>query len=574
MKLNKNKKRLFALLATSALVIVPLIAASCSAAANPVVKAHYVTIKDNGKLALTIKAPNGANAVHELAFQNQNLLNQQYFRSGDLSYVTVKDNKRVDKNNKEIDANGYVLVNEKPEVVWTKDTDPKKINPISIAVLQNEMLRTIHNGLSYHPLSTDKDTKTSTLPINFETLNTQTNQYELNKTIYNEQKLASIKNAVDVYNKAQVSDSVYAYATTMTDELTKFLAQEVNVKDYNFRSQQDSEVKQEFLNGLVRGVGAGRRTFKLALYNFEFEYEFIKGVKDLSIDLPQFGQPLTDQQIADRSLHNVFVRVKNIKLHYAWLNTSAKDGASFMLPEKNSADPLKNPLSLVNAALSVDDKKVYKDGVKNLVYALPINDMVFNFAPATLRVDRTNQELTSKNEALIKANNNNKELTQQQKDGAVVHYEYFTGGINKIQAFNVLGKELKADTKALFELENRKYTEDKDILDHLYYEHNNGINGVYPYAFIVDNQPIVRDHFISSRKFVEAIKKSVVSKKVDEKQQYANLAFAALANPKATIGTDANNTAAAANLTKYVVDLNKVVASNQNVSDSWNEKTS
>lgn len=500
-------------------MMVPLIVASCSAAANPVVKAHYVTIKDsNHNLALTIKAPNGANAVHELAFQNQDLLNNQYFKSGDLTYTITKDNKRVDKNNQTIDANGYLLVNNQPEVVWTKDSDLKKINPINIGILQNEMLRSIYNPLSYNPLPEDSKTKTNSFPINFETLNSQTNSYELNRAVYTPDKLANIQKAIDTYNKAQVSDSIYAYATTMTDELTKFLAQEANVRSYNFRTEKDTDIKKEFLNGIVRGVGAGRKTFKLALYNFEFEYEFINGVNNLSISLPKFGTPLTDQQIQDRSLHNVFVKVKNIKLHYAWLNTSGKDGASFMLPEQNSIDPLKNPLSLVNAALSNDDKKVYPEGVKNLVYALPIKDMVFNFAPSTLRVNRINQDLTQKNEAAIKVNNDNKELTQQQKEAAVVYYEYFTGAINKIHAFNVLGKELKADTKALFDLENKKYTEDKDILDHLYYEHNNGINGVYPYAFIPSNQPIVRDSFVSSRKFVEAIKKSIISKNVDEKE--------------------------------------------------------
>lgn len=162
--------------------------------------------------------------------------------------------------------------------------------------------------------------------------------------------------------------------------------------------------------------------------------------------------------------------------------------------------------------------------------------------------------------------------------------EYYTGTLSKIHAFSVLGKDLKEDLKNEAKANEKEYVEDKKIEDWQYYEHDRGLNGVYPYAFLAENNALELkvDDFIKARKFVEAIKASNTSRtilpitdpknnQVLSKQAYSQLAMIALENKDANIHDLSSFESAKNNLKKYLFDLNDIKSVNVNYS-KWNEK--
>ena len=90
MKKNKSKKLIFSLLGISFIGLVPIIAASCSAAAHPQVNVHYVSanVKTNNIGKVKIRAFEGKDQKHEMVFENENLLDDVYYEAGDLTYTS------------------------------------------------------------------------------------------------------------------------------------------------------------------------------------------------------------------------------------------------------------------------------------------------------------------------------------------------------------------------------------------------------------------------------------------------------------------------------------------------------
>lgn len=586
MKKNKSKKLIFSLLGISFIGLVPIIAASCSAAAHPQVNVHYVSanVKTNNIGKVKIRAFEGKDQKHEMVFENENLLDDVYYEAGDLTYTSIKDNKRFDKNNKEIDQSGYLIPKKE---VWTKaPSNSNKLTPINLSILQNELIRLIGNKLSFDP--------TSKYANNLEIVDEASKQTVFNQKVYTQDELTKINKTVELINSLVISDGLYTYITSMTDQLMKWLSEHAfnnhSNKDFELFKGLKNEVAKEFLLALVQGVGAGQHTYKLALYNFSFDWEYVDAITGLSIAKPSFGTKVSDELLVNPSSKNVFVRLKNIKLQYAWYNSSNKTAGSFMEASSNGSQV--NALSSINAALSGVDKQIYakihedkKPEIRNLVYDIPLKDIVVNFAPSTMRSANVNENATKLlQENFAKIKNQKTGLTETEKKQTTVYNEYYTGTLSKIHAFSVLGKDLKEDLKNEAKANKKEYVEDKKIEDWQYYEHDRGLNGVYPYAFLAENNALELkvDDFIKTRKFVEAIKASNTSRtilpitdpknnQVLSKQAYSQLAMIALENKEANIHDLSSFESAKNNLKKYLFDLNDIKSVNVNYS-KWNEK--
>ena len=588
MKKNKSKKLIFSILGISFIGLTPIVAASCSAAAHPQVNVHYVsanaTTNNIGKIK--IRAFEGKNQKHEMIFENQNLLDDVYYAAGDLTYTSVKDNKRFDKNNKEIDQFGYLVPKKE---VWTKSlSSSTKLTPIDLSILQNELIRLIGNKLNFD--------STSKYANNLEILDQTKKQTVFNQKLYSSDELTKINKVSELINSLVISDGLYTYITSMTDQLIKWLAEHAfnnhSNKDFELFKGLKNEVAKEFLLALVQGVGAGKHTYKLALYNFSFDWEYVDAITGLSINKPNFGVKVNDELLVNPSLKNVLVRLKNIKLQYAWYNSSNKKAGSFMEASSNGSQL--NALSSINAALSSVDKKTYaeihddhKPEIRNLVYEIPLKDMVVNFAPSTMRSANINQKATQTlQENFLKIKNQKTGLTETEKKRTTVYNEYYTGTLSKIHAFSILGRDLKQELKNEAKVNKKEYVEDKKLEDWQYYEHDRGLNGVYPYAFLGEKKinELKIDDFIKSRKFVEAIKASNNSRtilpvtnpennQILSKQSYSQLAMIALENKDVNIHNLTSFKAAKNNFRKYLFNLNEIKSVNVNYS-KWNEKNS
>lgn len=588
-KISKYKIIISSLFA-SFLGIIPIVAAACSATANPQVETKYTTATtSNGSVDLgkvTIRVIENRDRSHEIVFANQRtLLDNEYFTSGNLSYIELKDdNKRYDSEGKVIDSEGYVLDDSNNRIsIWTKGTDENKLKNVNLGVIQNDLLRLISKNLTFDA--------TSRNPNNF-SLDNQT----YNQAVYDADLLAKINKNAQIFNALNIVDSVYTYITSMTDELMKFVganAFDKNILAFGIEDENNklTNTQKEFLVGLTSGVGAGRKTYKLALYNIEYEWEFVNAIQDLSMDFPTFGQKAPSKELVDPKTRNIFVKLKNIHLQYGWFDSSNKEPGRFLEidSDANTQEAIRqakaNQLAFLNTSLSSADLKNYpkdennKVEIKNLFYDIPLKDIVINFAPSTIKTANVNQQATNLlHEIVKKQRNDNQELSEEEKKGLVIYDEYYSSALTKVSAFSILGKDLKEDLKLLAQKQNTNYVEDASIEDHKYYEHDRGLNGVYPYVFVGSqgsSNQITRDDFIKSRKFVEFIKSANQQKDVPTKTKEAKAAIIALTNKDVDISDVSSFDNLKANFTNYVFDIKEVSSVDiLSRSNRWNDKNS
>lgn len=587
-KIKKTNKLIFGLIGLTSLITLPIIASACSTAAQPQVNVHYVESQSDNSLGkVKIRAVDESKSVHEIVFENQNqILDQKYYRSGNLVNIIEKDNKRFDADNNEIDADGYILKNNERELVWEQpQTQTNFLKNINIGILSGELVRLIGHKLKFeNALANNFESNSS----NIDKTQPYPNNLNINRDIFNDELIAKINKQANILNNVNIADSLYTYITSMTEELMKWVAQITFSKDLNLfndiNDQNESkDIAKEFLYALVNGVGAGRKTFKLALYNFSFDWEFVNS--SFTQNVPKFGEKVSDEAILDPNKKNVLVKIKNIHLQYAWFDSSNKTTGSFMEINGNNKEEIEqskqDALSVINKAMSIDDKKNYGSfknssdpKIENLFYDIPLKDLVINFAPSTIRSANVNDELTKKVRDEYKLKKN-AELNEEELKQYTVYNEFYTGALAKITSFSIKGSELKEDIKKQHELEKTNYVEDTTIENDKFIEHNRGLNGVYPYAFVGNETEIKKEMFIRSRKFVESLKESVKQKDLNQKLQYSKLAIIALANSEIQKNNLSSYEFNKKNIANFVFDVNDIKAIEiLSKSQKWNEKNS
>ncbi|WP_031488924.1 hypothetical protein [Ureaplasma canigenitalium] len=573
MKKSKRVKLLLGFGLGTIALLTPIVAASCSSAATPGVPHVFVgsTNKD-ANIRVNIRIPTAQNSAHEIIFKDENNLLKEYYQPGDLTYITNKDGLRIDKNSQKIDQDGYVL-DEKNErkLVWKNDLEDKsKSKNIPLTALQNEVLREIYNPLTFDSINQDNPNQVY-FPTNFQV------NGNLNTNIYTPEKQSLIEKKANAFNTANIAEAVYVYLSSFTDELFKYLTNLLEVdKSPVFNNQVANDDRDEFIRGLFRGVGSGKFTYKINLYNISFDISKVNATNGASRDLPKFGTKLTDDEILDPNKRLVMYKISNIKLQYAWYDSSNKRGGDFIVSSSNKT------LNTLNKHLSVDDASVYKDGtIKNLVYDIPLKDQYFLFKPGIIRVNEKLDALTQKQRENVKTIN--PDIKEEDLNNINIYREYYTGLIEAVSPFQILGKDLKEDIKKQQEFENEKFVEDQSINNADYVDHNNGLHGVYPYAFSYGNQVPSREDFIKSKNFVEYIKKGVLSKnlKKSDKNNKLNLLKKALIglnhSDVTTLDIDTLYSGAIDNLRNFVLDLDQVkganVTSNTDLGRIWNDKS-
>ncbi|MCV3743729.1 hypothetical protein OF377_02475 [Ureaplasma sp. ES3154-GEN] len=520
--MKKTTKRKLWLTSITGLTLLTttMIASACSATAKPGVPYNFVNLKSTtnnnyfGHVAVKVNIDNNRKTTHEFVFGNQNqILNNAYYAIGDLNYTYNKDNKRYDAKNEEINADGFLLKNDvsntlAKQEVWTASNydKPGYLKPFNTEMIRNELVRLVYNKLTY-PTREEKNITdpNALLPTNLETAT------GFNVELFKKDQ-AKINELASLYNHLLVTDSVYTYISSFTDQLLQYINLDMGTKIFGFYNNTDNEVAKEFLVALATGVGEGRYTYKLALYNMDFDYEIypVNQGSDLShVDAFGFGTKVSDDLLINPEKNNVLIKIKNLKLQYAWYDSSGKTGGNFILPVNDEA--LKQGLENINFRLSEANKKTYpKKEISNLVYNIPLADIVLNFRPSVLTSNKLNDQATQQKimqwKAMLK-----RDLTEEEIKAANVYNQYYAGSLVKVDAFNVTGFELKKALTA----NNTKTTADDDKFNDLaYYPHDRGQDAVYPYAIDFNNATLQRDNFVQSALFNEYIKKAVASKTI------------------------------------------------------------
>ncbi|MCV3728442.1 hypothetical protein OF376_01505 [Ureaplasma miroungigenitalium] len=522
MKKTIKRKILWASLAGLFVLSTAMIASACSSTAKPGVSEAFLNYNAStnnnefGKVAMKVnidqKNPRNK-SIHEFVFGKQNsVLKDEYFAIGDLNYTYTKDNKRYDAKNNEIDADGFLLQNDAAGImnkqsVWNKkDFDQAGyLKPFNMDMIRSELVRQVYNKLEYPQKTDDNALEPTTFLPNNLVINNNFNQALFSSN------LLEINNLANLYNHLLVTDSVYTHLTSFTDLLIKYLNQDTGTKIFNFYNKTNNPVAKEFLVGLAGGVGEGKYTYKLALYNIDFDYEIVpnnpqsdlKNVSDFA-----FGTKVPTHYLVNPEDNNVLVKITNIKLQYAWYDSSSKVGGSFMLPDQEFNET--EQLERINDRLSAANKRIFpSQKVEHLVYDLPISDIVMNFRPSVLSSNvldeqATNQQIQKWSTLL------ERELTDDEKKVAQVYEQYYAGSLVKVDAFNVLGYNLKKSLEAKNE---KTKADDEKFNDLAYYPHDRGLDAVYPYAFYPQAQTFVtRDDFVRSALFNEYAKNSMESR--------------------------------------------------------------
>ncbi|MCV3753845.1 hypothetical protein [Ureaplasma zalophigenitalium] len=549
MKKTLKRKIIWASMAGLFVLSTAMIASACSSTAKPGVNEAFLnynaTTNNNefGKVAMKVnidqKNPKNK-SVHEFVFGKQNtVLKDEYFAIGDLNYTYTKDNKRYDAKNNEIDAQGFLLRNDagglmNKQQVWNKkDFDqPDHLKPFNMDMIRSELVRQVYNKLEYPEKTKDNALEPTTfLPNNLVVNNA------FNKALF-ASSMPEINNLANLYNHLLVTDSVYTHLTSFTDLLLKYINQDSGAKIFNFYNKSNNPVTKEFLVGLAAGVGEGKYTYKLALYNIDFDYEIVpndpqnklNNVSDFA-----FGSKVPMHYLVNPEDNNVLVKITNIKLQYAWYDSSSKIGGSFMLPddEFNASEQLER----INDRLSEANKRIFPaQKVEHLVYDLPISDVVMNFRPSVLSSNVLDEQATNQQmqkwSALL-----NRELTEEEKKAAQVYVQYYAGSLVKVDAFNLLGFNLK---KSLEANDEKTKADDEKFNDLAYYPHDRGQDAVYPYAFYPHAKNfITRDNFVQSALFNEYAKKSMASRHLYGKDGiYQDMQLAAYSLGHKTIPDD------------------------------------